>query len=213
MPINNEDGKHFESFREQTYRNLQTNNLILYGIYSVISKGEECTFERLVKECFTLFPKVFGFERYNQWPDSLRFDRPLRTLRQKGLVVGSPKTVFSFTKFGEQLAKSAEKSLKSGQVTKSHSQGSPRGADASLVAFLKESEVFKQFLRNKREFSISEMQLRNLLRCTLETPSRVVKQNLQYSKHLAEEYSEGELLEFLTLCEQGLGKGGEHCGT
>jgi len=50
-------------------------NLILFGIYLLLKKGDVCTFERLVAECFSQFPKVFAFKRYPEWPDSLKFAR------------------------------------------------------------------------------------------------------------------------------------------
>jgi len=49
---------------------------------------------------------------------------------------------------------------------------------------------------------MSEPEFRNLLRCTLETPLRVLKQNLEYYKKLAEAYDEKELIDFLLLCER-----------
>lgn len=78
--------------------------LILFSMYSVVSRGESCDFERLVKECFTLFPKSFGFLEYPQWPDARKLDRPLRDLRERKLIKGDPKTVFSLTKNGETAA-------------------------------------------------------------------------------------------------------------
>jgi len=50
------------------------------------------------------------------------------------------------------------------------------------------------------------MELRNLLRCTLETPLRIVKQNLIYSINLAKEFKEKELLKFLKFCQQKIFK-------
>ena len=63
--------------KEDIYTHIPIEHLILLGIYLVIEKGETCTFENLVAECFHQFPKVFSFKRYPQWPDSLKFDRPL----------------------------------------------------------------------------------------------------------------------------------------
>ncbi len=94
---------------EGIYAKIEMQYLILLGIYSVFKKGEICTFERLVAECFKKFPKTFAFKRYPKWPDSLKFDRPLRTLRQKGLIVGGANDYFSLTKFGEEEAERIKK--------------------------------------------------------------------------------------------------------
>ncbi len=191
-------------FPEGKYNSIPKENLITFSIYSVTKNGEPCTFERLVKECFTLFPKAFGFSRYPQWPDSLKFDRPLRTLRERGWIVGNPKTLFSLTKFGETIAKETEQALKGSGSTKKHTRGSNRGVDAAVINSLKESAAYSRFLKNKEQFSLTEMELRALLQCTLETPWRIVKQNLQYSKNLAAEYNDSELLDFLQACEQSV---------
>lgn len=91
-------------FDEELYKNKPINDLILFSIYLIIEKRKKCTFENLTKECFTLFPKVFGFSKHPEWPDSRKIDRPLRSLRNKKLIKGNPKTFFSLTKIGRKLA-------------------------------------------------------------------------------------------------------------
>lgn len=192
------------TFLEQKYTGIPKENLIVFGIYSVTKNGEGCSFERLVKECFTLFPKAFGFARYPEWPDSLKFDRPLRTLRERGWIAGGSKTLFSLTRFGEKVAEETEHMLMGLGPVGKPVRRPPRGADTALIHFLKESAAFKRFLKDREGFSITEMELRGLLRCTLETPLRVLKQNLQYGKNLADDYNEAGLLNFLEICEQAL---------
>lgn len=99
-------------FDEELYKRKSINNLILFGIYSVIEKKEKCTFEKLIKECFTLFPKAFSFPQYQKWPDSRKLDRPLRTLRKRRLIAGNPKTSFSLTKSGKKLAEETVKTFR-----------------------------------------------------------------------------------------------------
>ena len=192
-----------KSSDEGKYTNIPKNHLIIFGIYSVVTKKEECTFERLIKECFTLFPKVFGMSRYPQWPDTLKFDRDLRKLREQGLIIGNPKISFSLTKFGEKLAKETEEFLKRGTKRKERYKIG-RGTDINWINYLKKSQSFQRFLKNKKKFSITEMEFRNLLRCTLESPIRIIKQNLLYSKNLAKEFKEKDLTKFLDVCSQKL---------
>jgi len=92
------------SFEEEMYKKVSINNLILFGIYSATQNGKDCTFEQLVKKCFTLFPKAFNFSRYPKWPDARKLDRPLRTLRNQKLITGDPKTSFSLTIAGRKIA-------------------------------------------------------------------------------------------------------------
>jgi len=89
---------------KEQYKNLGVNELILLGIYSIVNDKEKCTFERLVKESFNLFPEAFCFSKNPEWPDSRKLDRPLRTLRKRKLIIGNPKTYFSLTKLGKKMA-------------------------------------------------------------------------------------------------------------
>ena len=89
------------------------NDLIIFCIYSL---GKKCSFEELVKECFSLFPESFSFSRTKKWPDSRKLDRPLRILRKKKLIIGDPKTVFSLTKFGRKTAEEIAKTFQQGKL-------------------------------------------------------------------------------------------------
>lgn len=95
---------------------IPINDLILFSIHSVIVNNEICSFERLLKECFTLFPEAFGFARYPLWPDSRRLDRPLRSLRKEELIKGDPKTEFFLTKEGKEIIQQIAKTLRQGKL-------------------------------------------------------------------------------------------------
>lgn len=193
-------GKKLAPYEEKAYQSILVIHLIVFSIHSIIKKGERCTFEKLVEECFYLFPKAFSFVRHPKWPDSLKLDRQLRTLREKGFITGSPRTSFLLTKFGEKIAENTKEILKKGKIRKSATFKIFRDSDVNLINSLKTSGVFQKFLRNKKDFSITEMELRNILHCTLETPSRIVKQNLIYTKNLTREFNEKKLFEFLEVC-------------
>jgi len=90
----------------------------MFSIYSVISGREKCDLERLIKECFTLFPETFSFSKYPQWPDSRKLDRPLRALRQRKLIKGDPATFFSLTKSGQKIAVEIAKSFRQRKLFK-----------------------------------------------------------------------------------------------
>ncbi len=98
------------------YKKTSVNDFILFAIYSVLLNKEICTFERLIKECFTLFPKTFGFSNYPQWPDARKLDRPLRFLRNRKLIGGDPASFFYLTKKGKEISESLAKALKQGRL-------------------------------------------------------------------------------------------------
>lgn len=91
-------------FSTLLYKETALSDLILFCINSVLEAKEECTFERLTKECFIAFPEVFCFASSPQWPDSRKLDRPLRELRKKKLIVGNPQDKFTLTKAGAKAA-------------------------------------------------------------------------------------------------------------
>ena len=97
--------KKAKAFDAEVYKKAPITDLILFGINSIVEEDKEkCTFERLTKECFALFPQVFSFSKYPQWPDSRKLDRQLRTLRKRKLIFGDPKTSFTLTKLGKKTA-------------------------------------------------------------------------------------------------------------
>ena len=105
-----------ETKRESAFSKVSVNDLILFCIHSVVSNNEQCSFERLVKECFTLFPETLKFTRYPIWPDSRKLDRPLRALRKDKLIIGDPKTYFILTKTGEERSATVSKALRQGKL-------------------------------------------------------------------------------------------------
>jgi len=96
--------------------NFSVNDLILFCIHSIVLNNEQCSFERLIKECFSLFPDVLKFERYPIWPDSRKLDRPLRALRAEGVIIGDSKTFFMLTEKGARKASEIYKSLRQGKL-------------------------------------------------------------------------------------------------
>lgn len=188
-------------YKEDIYKKIPMANLIIFGMMSILNRKEKCTFEKLVEECFELFPKSFSFGRHTNWPDSLKFDRNLRTLREKGLIAGNPNTLFSLTRFGEKIAEKTSKDLHSIFLNRHIIERPKRDAEINWISGIKKNQSFQRFKNEKENFSITDMEVRNLLHCTLETPLRVVKQNLIYSINLTEEFKEEELKKFLNICQ------------
>ena len=87
---------------EELYKKVSTNDLILFGIFSLLGTKKKCTFEEVVDKCFSLFPKVFSLSKHPKWPDTRKLDRPLRALRDEKMIAGNPKTFFTLTKKGRK---------------------------------------------------------------------------------------------------------------
>ncbi len=104
-----------KSFKKEVYQNTQVNKLILYGIFSLLEKKEKSIFENILKECFLFFPEVFKFDFNSQWPDARKIDRPLRLLKQQGLIQKN-KECFILTKKREKIVQIFQEQLKQGQL-------------------------------------------------------------------------------------------------
>jgi hypothetical protein len=76
MPASNEATGNMSdsssSYPSGSYEHISLDELVLFAVKRILDSGEDCTAERLVCECFTLFPKSFCLPRYPQWPDSAR---------------------------------------------------------------------------------------------------------------------------------------------
>jgi hypothetical protein len=186
--------------KNEAYTQVDIHSLILVCIDNVISNNNDCTFERLVYECFTNYPKVFSLFRYPQWPDSNKLDRPLRKLRERGLIVGSPKLGFLLTEDGKRKVPGIRKNIVVQRQTKPK-QGILKGKERNFVAYIKSTELYQRFEKDRNSFDIREQEFINLLRGTLETPKHILKQTLGQYKKLSNEVGDADLLEFLSACE------------
>lgn len=186
-----------------TSTRLPIDDLVVYCAAQVLAAGEECTFERLVYECFTRFPETFGLRRYPHWPDSARVNKSwLRCRTDKGWLVGSVQEGFRLTPAGETAAKLVAARLQS-PVSALPLAEAPRGRERyeSLLRSIRADPLFTQFLR-EREINPTNMEIRRLLGATLETPKRVLKQNLHSYRQAAQAYLDQEVLDFLSACEK-----------
>jgi len=72
-----------ESFPGSIYTSVSLTKLTIYAISKIAEGGEECAYERIVKECFTLFPRRFSLQRYPEWPDGARIKLEISRCRDK----------------------------------------------------------------------------------------------------------------------------------
>jgi len=180
--------------------------LLVCAAKRILDAGEDCAFERLVCECYTLFPGTFGFQRYPRWPDALRVDRARRRCHgELGWLEGSTKEGFRLTPSGKAVAREVEARLDTGRA--------PRGPRVSRKA-RDRYEAVLQYIRNSPEFlrfsrgegNISSSRLRSFLGGTLETPKRILRQNLNLYLEASRIYDEPSVVPFLDLCGKELKK-------
>lgn len=184
----------------EDYQYLSKKKLIVYSIAKLRDLEEECTFERLVKECFDRFPKSFCFTRYPEWPDASKFPRLLRTLKSDDkLIRGSIGTRFKLTKSGEKYAQAVAKEIDSSLFEKKVSAGKKR-KERKLLKEIKNSNEYKLFCKQGEKVNLNESQIRHIAFSTLETPNNVVFEKLKKLRDLANQAQENAVSAFLEYC-------------
>ena len=194
-----------KSFNPKIYKNIGLDQLVVFSAESIIRSDEECTFERLVYECFTLFPEVFSLIRYPDWPDSARINKSwLRCRTDKGWLAGSTKEGFRLTKIGELIAKETEEKLESKKKrTKPKQITQPRERYEAIIRYINNSALFKKYLDEKTD-TVSESEFVTFLGGTLETPKRILRHNLNMYIDAVKVYNKKEILPFLENCKKRL---------
>jgi len=197
--------KKISSYLPEQYKNIGIDQLIIYATKKILDEAEECTFERLVFECFTLFPKKFGFKRYPEWPDSTRINKAwLRCRTDKGWLAGTVKEGFRITPSGEMIARNTEKQLKGIYSTKKPQiPRRSRERYEAILKYIKNSSEFRKFIELEND-DISLAGLKSFLGGTLETPKRVLRHNLNRYFQAATIYNDTSVVTFLDLCKKKL---------
>lgn len=193
--------KNGKKFNENVYTTIPLTKLIIFAIFEIVDNNEECAYERVVKECFTFFPRRFSFQRYPEWPDGTRIKIEILRCRNNGWVTGNEKNGFQITSLGKRAAQEVLKELQEGKIKKLEA-GQIRDRGDAVIRHLKESNSFKRFQEKKEGFTITEGEFRTLLVATFETPHIVLNQSLKYCIDICEQYREKELYEFLKECEK-----------
>jgi len=188
-------------FNESIYISISLTKLTIFAIDEINNNGEECAYERVVKECFTLFPKRFSFQRYSEWPDGSRIKIEILRCRDNGYITGKEKNGFQITLLGKRVAQEVLRELQGGKVKKQRI-GQARDRGDTIIKYLKENEPFRRFQQDREDFNISEGEFRRLFVATFETPARVLKGNLNYCLDVCKQYGENELFEFLKECKR-----------
>ncbi len=170
-------------------------DIILVCIDSVIQKSSKCSFGSLVKECFIRYPNNFSLNEAPEYPDSLKLDRPLREMREKGIIVGSPTTFYLITNLGRSRLSNL-KSLGGLQISdvKKPITHSPA---LQMLEKIKSSADYSDFQKNKDFFEPNDMTLRSILGFTLETSVKKINSELEFLIDQSQKLDKPEVLNYL----------------
>ena len=147
--------EHYEEFDPSIYMNLSLDELVTYAVYRILHRGEVCTFEKLVVECFKLFPKAFSLRLYPQYPDSARVNKSwLRCRTDKGWITGNVKMGFKLTEAGLAIAKQTEQALRSGITARRKRKGLSKARERGevIVNFIRRHPVYGRYRADRENF-------------------------------------------------------------
>ena len=188
-------------FDESIYNSVSLTKLTIFAISKIFENQEECAYERVVHECFILFPKRFGLQRYPEWPDGARIKIEILRCRDNGWVTGNEKKGFQITSLGVRVADEVLKELQEGPARKLYPTKTRDRGD-TVLSYFRKSEPYKRYKENKEDFVITEEEFRKLIISTFETPPKVLEQNFNYCVDLCRQYGDEDLSEFLEKCRE-----------
>lgn len=178
-------------------KKITIKNVILHALIELERTGKIITFESLVKKSFNLAPELFKLTYFPNCPDTLKFDRILRTLRKENLIVGHIKTSFQLTDKGRALAK----------VIKIEGIPAPtlsRAPEMRIVREIRSSQVYKDYKFSRK--LPDSLILKNLLHLTAEASLSVLQTSLENAIFFARQINAKDVEDFLTECLQNIKK-------
>ncbi|MBI2165468.1 MAG: hypothetical protein HYU29_03570 [Chloroflexi bacterium] len=195
-------------FDSEVYERIGYDELTNYAIYSIANKGAEATFENLVAEAFTLFPKRFSLRGYPQWPDSAVINKSwLRCRTDKHYIEGSVKEGFKLTPKGLRVAEEVERRFL-GQTSPSNAhkeiQAEIRTKAGRLLRAVEKSKAFAHFKETGNIGDLKDHELTDMLLCMPDSDIKVIKHNLEQFMQAAGLYNRDDILKILKLVKARL---------
>jgi hypothetical protein len=200
--------KLLEQELQEAYEQIGYDDLITYVVYRLVAEQKETTFENIVAEAFTLFPKRFSLRGYPQWPDSAVINKSwLRCRTDKKLIVGSVKDGFKLTQRGLEVAEKVASQLKSetNTLTSLRLKSELRTRAGRLLRAIEQNPSYKQFTSTGSIEQISKNDIADVLLTLPDTPVKRLRSNLEQFKDAARLYQRDDILKFLEKLAAKLG--------
>lgn len=197
---------HPSSMDSSLYEQISYDDLVTHVVYRLIAAQKETTFENIVAEAFTLFPKRFGLRGYPQWPDAAVVNKSwLRCRTDKKYIAGSVKDGFKLTQRGLEVAEKVLNLLQLGHSipTATKVKSELRTRAGRLIRALEQTPAFKQFRRMGRIDGLSQDDLADILLALPDSPPSRLRSNLEQFRDAGRLYAREDVIKFLEMLEQG----------
>lgn len=181
---------------------MNIDHLFLRAIYKFLDSNHQKTiqWEDVVKSCFEMFPETFSFEKYKNWPDTWKIHNCMwRCRNQRQWITGDARTGISLTEMGKTIGSIKLEDKKYKDIQERKESGPNIKADLKLINYIRESNLFKIYLKNPITFYPTESEIRGILKATMETDDKTLLRNLEYLKKVIKDYGKDDLIGF---CEK-----------
>ena len=181
--------------------------LLVHCVWRILQRGEQCTFERLVVECYRTFPEQFSLHGFPEYPDSARVNKSwLRCRTDHGWLLGNVKLTFSLAPAGERIARSIEQRM-TGKTVLKKTATRDRTREQSILRFVRTQPSFAWYCSSPESYCPTKNDIYILASSTLDTPLRVVKQNLHQLLDAAVRESDSQVQGFIEAVLASIGSG------
>ena len=199
-------------FDPDGYAKTPLNDLVVYSIYSLHTKGAAIPAEDIISACFVLFPRRFSLRKYPQWPDSAAVSRRWSACKSKGYLRGNALEGFQLTARGVKRAEKIEKTLGKVKI-KPMPSSKPKlplqpvltvhpelkARAKKYIGSIESSDAYRHY---RRKAPLNEYDFRSLLLCTMESPPATLARNLEQFKDYVRIHDRMDLLTFLESSEE-----------
>lgn len=192
-----------DALPEETYHNLDIDRLIVYAMVYLEKKDIQLTLENIVVGAYKLFPYKFSLFGFPEYPDCARVEKSLWRSRgkERQWLGGKTRQGYSLTRRSYMIAEEVSKDLsneKEIQIIVKESTHLRRWE--KIVKELEKSSAYEKF-KNKRGDSITESEFCYVLQATLDSPKKILNENLVTLKMIAQDLNYQEVGDFLDILE------------
>lgn len=196
-----QSSNHRSTYPASVYEKISLDDLLVVALGSIMRKGETATFERMVAECFHLFPGRFSLLGYPEWPNAAIVNKAwLRCRTDKGLLAGTVAEGFRLTDKGRTVEEVTLRRLARKPAEEDPSAHAKRGnrqtAEGRVVMRIEQSAAYRKYQKSNVE-SVTEFDLVDLLFCSMESDPAVLTRNYEALTNAVKIYEREDLLEFL----------------
>jgi len=187
-----------EPLNEERYAHIDNDRLVLYVVDYLEENNVEPTFEKIVVAAYKLFPKRFSLLGFPQYPDAKTIYYPVMhgSYKKKGWLSGNMQSAFHLTSVGRGVLGEVL-SVLAGELSTSKAPPTlPSRKERYFLDLLQSSSAFQKYHVGRVD-DITEMEIRIMLRTRADTPSEVLKHNLNQYLGYAAVADRPKLVEFL----------------